>query len=142
MSDLDALQTTLESEHAAVFVFAALAGRLRVDRAPRLASALEAAYAEHRGRRDELAGLIRDGGEQPLDAAPTYRLPTPLETVAQVRAAAVTAEAAASQAYAAQVSASSGESRSWGVSALTSSAVRQLTLGGAPTAFPGAPELG
>lgn len=142
MSEVEALQATLESEHAAVFVFATLAGRLPVGRAPRLADGLDAAYAEHRVRRDELVAMVRTAGEQPISAAPTYLLPTPLESVTQVRAAAVAAEAAAGEAYTAQIAATTGDGRAWAVSALTSCAVRQLSLGAAPTAFPGAPELG
>ncbi|MEZ5092243.1 DUF4439 domain-containing protein [Nocardioides sp.] len=144
MTEVDALQSTLEAEHAAVFVFGALVGRLDATAgpAPALAAALGAAYGEHRGRRDELAALIRDAGAVPVAPAPAYALPSRLSTVAQIRRAAVLAEAAASEAYAAQVAAATDADRSWAISALTDSAVRQLTLGGAATPFPGAPELG
>lgn len=137
MTENDALQSTLEAEHAAVYVYAALVGR--GDTA--LAAALWAAYREHRDRRDELTALLRDAGEEPVAAAPAYQLPARLDTPARVRRAAVAAERAGAEAYAALVAAGTGDLRSWGVSALTASAVRELTLGAAPTAFPGAPEL-
>ncbi len=138
MIESDALQSTLEAEHAAVYVYAVLVGR--GDTA--LAAPLWAAYREHRERRDELTAILRDAGEEPVAAAPAYELPRRLDTAGQVRRAAVEAERAAGEAYAALVSASTGDNRSWGISALTASAVRELTLGAAPTAFPGAPELG
>ena len=141
MTDADALQSTLEAEHAAVFVLGALVGRLgAAGAAPE--PALAAAYAEHRDRRDELMALIREAGAVPVAAAPAYRLPGRLTTAARIRAAAAQAESAASESYAALVAAATDADRSWAVSALTDSAVRQLTLGGAPTPFPGAPELG
>ncbi len=142
MTETGALQSTLETEHAALYVFGALIGRLAPTAPAGLGAALRSAYAEHRTRRDELTALVRAGGEEPVAAAPAYRLPTPLATAAQVRNAAVAAERTATEAYAALVASSTEESRSWAVSALTASAVRQLTLGGPPDAFPGAPELG
>ncbi len=140
MTENDALRSTLEAEHAAVYVYAALVGR--GDTAPALAGSLWAAYGEHRDRRDELTALLRDVGEEPVAAAPAYQLPTRLDTPARVRRTAVAAERAGAEAYAALVAAASGDRRSWAVSALTASAVRELTLGAAPSAFPGAPELG
>lgn len=137
MTETDALQSTLEAEHAAVYVYAVLVGR--GDTA--LAAPLWAAYREHRDRRDELTAMLRDTGQEPVAAAPAYELPARLDTPARVRRAAVAAERAGAEAYAALVAAATGELRSWGVSALTASAVRELTLGAAPTAFPGAPEL-
>lgn len=140
MTDADALQDVLAAEHAAVAVFASFLGRLPAP-SP-LAAAVSAAYAEHRGRRDELTARLRAAGEEPVVAAPTYRLPAPLRTVRQVGVAAQEAERAASQAYAALVALTTEETRSWAVSALTASALRAVTLGDRPAAFPGAPELG
>jgi Domain of unknown function (DUF4439) len=138
MTDADALQPALAAEHAAVYVFGALAARATGS----LADALGTAYAEHRARRDELTGLIRNGGEEPVAAAPAYRLPQPLTTVPQVRRAAVRAETAAAEQYAAVVVTTTDDDRSWAISALTACAVRIVALGGAPAAFPGAAELG
>ncbi len=140
MTETDALQLTLAAEHAAVSVFATFLGRLPAG-SP-LAGAVSAAYAEHRSRRDDLTARLRDAGEEPVVAAPAYRLPARLRTVAGVRVAAQRAERAASQAYAALVAETTADDRSWAVSALTASALRALTLGDRPAAFPGAAELG
>ena len=49
MTAVDALQTTLAGEHAAVYLYGALGGRTSQAAAPALYAALRDAYAAHRG---------------------------------------------------------------------------------------------
>jgi hypothetical protein len=142
MTEIDTAQDTLSAEHAAIYVYAALIGRLPTTADDTVSRAVSAAYAEHVGRRAELSATLRAAGVEPVVAAPVYRLPLPLGTAAQVQDAAIATETRAAETYAALVAAASGEIRSWAVSALSSAAVRLLTLGAPATAFPGAGELG
>ena len=68
VSDVEALQTTLAAEHAAVYVFGALGGRTSQSANPELFDAISAAYAAHRARRDELTAAITDLGAEPVAA--------------------------------------------------------------------------
>ena len=52
MTPLQALQQTLAGEHAAVYVYGVLGGRVSSSEQPDLARRLSSAYAVHRGRRD------------------------------------------------------------------------------------------
>ena len=133
----DALQRTLAGEHAAVFVLGALGGRASALPAPALRAALDRAYAVHLRRRDELRARVATAGAQPLAAAPAYRLPRPLDTAAQVEAAALHVERACATTYAALVAATSGHDRAWAVDALVATAIGETAFGGGPEALPG-----
>lgn len=74
MSDdgvLDAAQAALAAEHAAVYGYGVVGGRL--DDARRAEAT--AAYDAHRARRDALARTVRDLGGKPAVAAAAYALP-------------------------------------------------------------------
>ncbi|MGV9632289.1 DUF4439 domain-containing protein, partial [Streptomyces sp. NPDC003487] len=61
MSDrqvIEALQAALAAEHAAVYGYGVVGGRIGETRR----AEARAAYAAHRARRDALAGEVRDGG--------------------------------------------------------------------------------
>jgi rubrerythrin len=141
MTALDALQTALAAEHAAVYLYGVLAGRTAPGVTPELADNLAAAYREHRDRRDELAAMVREVGSEPVAAAPVYDVPLPLDTPGAQRGAAVDAEQAATQTYAALVADTVGDTRSWGIAALTAAAIREVSFGARARRFPGAPEL-
>lgn len=134
---LEALQETLAAEHAAVWLYAALGGRVPTEDAPELRVTLTAAYDAHRARRDLLVRLVRDAGEEPVAAAASYVAPAPLDTVEQVLTAAQQAETAAATTYAAWVASSVGEGRRTATAALRDAAVRVVGLGGAPATYPG-----
>ena len=84
MTPLEALQQTLAGEHAAVYVYRALAGRVSSSADPDLASGLAAAYALHRGRRDQLVTMVRAASGDPVAADVSYQLPNPSRTPAQL----------------------------------------------------------
>lgn len=52
MTVLDALQTTLAAEHAAVHLYGVLGAQTSASATPDLFAAVSDAYAAHRGRRD------------------------------------------------------------------------------------------
>ena len=140
MTLLDALQMTLEAEHAAVYVYGVLGARTSRSAEPQLFADVSDAYATHRSRRDQLMSMVRDAGGTPRAAEPAYDLPEPLQTPAQVTRAALEIERASATTYAWLVANSVGPDRRWAVNALTNTAVRELTFRGSPEIFPGSGE--
>jgi Domain of unknown function (DUF4439) len=132
-----ALQRTLAAEHAAVWVLAALGGRASTLVAPALRSALDAAYAGHVERRDQLRRMLAVDGTDPVAAEPAYRLPGPPTTADEVEAAGLRLERACASTYAALVADTSGSDRLWAVDALIDTAVGEAAFGGGPEALPG-----
>lgn len=139
---VEALQTALEAEHAAVYVYGFLGARTSESANEPIFTEVSNAYATHRAWRDLLTRRIRDEGAEPAAAAPTYELPTTRATVLGVIRAAADLEARCSDTYAYLVANSAGTDRSWAIEALTRSAIRQVAFGGSPGAFPGAADLG
>ncbi|PKH44170.1 protein of unknown function [Nocardioides alpinus] len=141
MTTLDALQTTLAGEHAALWTYGVLGGRTSQSATPDLFDALTAAHRRHRSRRDQLRSLVEDAGGEPVAAAATYELDGPLLRSTAVQAAALAIEVAGVETLIALVAQSSGAVREWALTEATWSGTWQLELGGAPQTWPGAPEL-
>ncbi|WP_122817114.1 DUF4439 domain-containing protein [Nocardioides pantholopis] len=139
-TELEALQQTLAAEHAAVHVLGVLGAQTSRSATPALASAVGAAYAAHRGRRDQLVSVVRAAGGTPVGAEPAYRLPEDLGTTGDP-AAAVTREARRVEADCAATYAwlvgTTTEHRAWAVTALTDAAVRGLGFGATAETLPG-----
>ena len=140
MTTLEALQTTLAAEHAAVHVYGALGAQTSQSSSAALFAAITDAYTEHRSRRDLLARAVIDLGGTPVAAAPAYELPAPPANRAGVTAAALAIEQASAETYAYLVANTAGEQRRWAGQALTDAAVRELVFRGTPEMFPGAGE--
>lgn len=138
MSEVDALQTALAAEHAAVYVYGALGAQTSQSAQPAVFAALTDAYTVHRDRRDELAAALLALDAVPAVAAPAYELPADLGSVEAVTTRAVELEVACAATYAFVVGSTTGAQRRWAVTALTDAAVRQVALGGAPQDLPGA----
>lgn len=141
MSAVDSLQATLAGEHAAVYVYGVLGGRVSVSASPELANDLRTAYTTHRGRRDQVIAMIRAVDEEPVAAEVSYELPSPARTDEQCRRAAAEIESRCAEVYASLVETTSRANRQWAIDALTDAAVRALTFDGEASAFPGVPEL-
>ena len=137
MSTLDALQTTLAAEHAAVYVYGVLGGQTSRASDPGLYAAVSAAYGEHRARRDLLTRNVADLGGTPVAAEASYALPAALGTAAAVSRAALAVEVSCASTYAFLVASTVGPRRRWAASALRDAAVRELGFGGAPVPLPG-----
>ena len=143
---LEALQSTLAAEHAAIWLYGLLggqAGRLAHSglAGSDLADRVEEAYTVHAGRRDELAGMVRDLGVEPEPSEVAYQVPADLAGSRGVSAAARTLEQRSCAVYADLVAAATGDQRAWAVAALTDAAVRSLAFGGRAQSFPGLTEL-
>lgn len=140
MSDTDALQTTLAAEHAAVYVLGVLGGRTSRSATPELYAAVSAAYAAHRGRRDQLSALLVDAGAEPVAAEAAYVVPPGLERAERIARVALETERACAATYSWLVANSVAETRRWAIRALNETAVRELAFRGTPEMFPGAGE--
>lgn len=137
MTPLEALQATLSGEHAAVYLFGVFGGQVSQSRQPDLFSAVDAAYEVHVHQRDRLSVLVTRHHGVAAAAKPSYRLPGPVGSPAQVRATALLVETRCLPLYGQLVGSTSGADRAWGVTALTAGSVRVLGFGGSPTDFPG-----
>ncbi|GAA4367131.1 DUF4439 domain-containing protein [Nocardioides caricicola] len=139
MSELDALQTALAGEHAAVHVYGALGGRTSASATPALFEAVSAAYTAHRARRDLLTAAVIDAEGEPVAAAPAYEVPR-LESPRDVERAARELERSCAATYAYLVASTAGAPRRLAIGALNDAAVRELAFRGTPETFPGLDE--
>ncbi|WP_432076250.1 DUF4439 domain-containing protein [Streptomyces wuyuanensis] len=137
MSDtLAAAQAALAAEHAAVYGYGVVGGR--VGEARRAEAA--AAYAAHRARRDALERTVHDLGGRLVAAQAAYTLPFAVpDTAAAVRLAAVLEDRVAGV-YSDLVRAARGPQRHDAAVALREAAVRAVRWRGTGVAFPGLAE--
>lgn len=140
MTEADALQTTLEAEHAAVYVYGLLGSRTSQTAEAPLYQALRAAYDAHRERRDTLIGEIAALGATPAAAAAAYTPPSGLDTTEGRYAAALALEQACASTYAALVGETTGAQRLEAIGLLNDAAARELSFRGTPQDFPGYPD--
>jgi hypothetical protein len=141
MTPVEALQKTLAAEHAAVYVYGVVGGRVSVSAQPRLWSAVRSAYNLHRARRDQLTSMVRTAGAEPVPAEVSYQMPNMAGTPAEQEAASRTVEERCCAVYADLVGSTSRAQRQWALDALEDAAVRLLGFGGAATPYPGIEEL-
>jgi len=141
VTPLEALQATLAAEHAAVYAYAVLGGRVSTTRDPGTAAQLRAAYEVHRGRRDQLRSLLADRGAVPVPAEAAYQVDARTRESDVLRQVALSTERRCTAVDAQLVGSTAGDDRRWALTALTDAALRTLGFGGTPSAFPGLPEL-
>lgn len=141
MSEVGALQTALETEHAAIYVLGVLGARTSQSASPELFASIGESYAAHRGRRDHLTRTLRDLGAEPVGTRAAYDVPSALGTPEAVTARALELERSCSATYAYLVGSTTGELRAWAVRTLHMTAVRELVFRGTPEMFPGDDEL-
>ncbi|MGW2212802.1 ferritin-like domain-containing protein [Streptomyces sp. NPDC001781] len=135
-AELTALQAALTAEHAAVYGYGVVGGRIGT---PRRGEA-RSAYDAHRAARDILARSVRDLGGEPVAASPAYALPfTVADSAAALRLAAELEERLAGV-YADLVRATSGSRRTSAAVSLRESTVRAVRWSGHALAFPGLAE--
>ncbi|MFJ8663897.1 ferritin-like domain-containing protein [Streptomyces sp. NPDC093795] len=136
MSALDATQAALAAEHAAVYGYGVVGGRIGGERR---AEAI-AAYEAHRARRDALRRTVGDLGGAPVVAEAAYALPFPVaDPAGAVRLAAVLEDRVA-WVYSDLVRASQGPQRREAAAALREAAVRAVRWRGSDVTFPGLAE--
>ena len=140
MTELEALQTTLEAEHAAVYVYGLLGSRTSQSAEAPLYQALRAAYEAHRERRDTLIGEIAAMDAVPVPAAAAYTAPLGLDTTDARYRSALELERACARTYSALVGSTSGARRAEAIALLNDAAARELSFRGTPEIFPGTDE--
>ncbi|GAA3993392.1 ferritin-like domain-containing protein [Streptomyces marokkonensis] len=134
--ELDALQAALAAEHAAVYGYGVVGGRIGEERR----TAARTAYDAHRARRDALAREVRDLGGKPVAAAAGYALPFAVpDSAAAVRLAAELEDRVAGV-YSDLVRAAEADRRATAAGALREAAVRAVRWRGGSVAFPGLAE--
>ena len=141
MTPVEAMQAALAGEHAAVYVYGVVGGRVSVSTETDLWSRVRTAYTLHRGRRDQLVSMLRTAEAEPVASEVSYDLPTPATSTEELTAAALLLEQRCSAVYADMVGSTSGANRQWALEALEDAAVRSLSFGAEPDAFPGIAEL-
>jgi hypothetical protein len=135
---VDALQTVLAGEHAAVYAYGVIGARLtRISSSGSQTTQARAGYDTHRQRRAAATALLVAAGSQPVAAAPAYDLGGPAVTAAELRALAARIELHAATTYASLVAASTDTVRSSAAAWLSDSAVRQALWSGHAETFPG-----
>ena len=132
---LDAMNETLAGEHAAIYAYGVIGGRLDISSKP-VAEATDAIEV-HQARRDGLTALVEAGGGTPVAADPGYLLPTDVVNVATARKTAQTVEDRCGVLYATLAATATGEIRAYAVVALIDSATRALEWGAPGSALPG-----
>ncbi|MEU5092000.1 ferritin-like domain-containing protein [Streptomyces sp. NPDC021356] len=134
--EVRALQAALAAEHATVYGYGVVGGRIGGQRRGQARSA----YDAHRARRDALVRQVRDLGGSPVAAAAGYALPFPVpDSAAAVRFAAELEDRVAGV-YSDLVRASAGQRRRDAAGALREAAVRAARWRGGSVAFPGLAE--
>ncbi|WP_405602680.1 ferritin-like domain-containing protein [Streptomyces sp. NBC_01410] len=136
MSTLDAIQAALAAEHAAVYGYGVVGGRIDEARE----AEVKAAYAAHRARRDALARTARDLGGEPAASAAAYALPFPVPDAAAALRLAAVLEDRVANVYSDLVRAAGGPLRQEAAGALREAAVRAVRWRGSGVAFPGLAE--
>ena len=133
---IDAVQAALAAEHAAIYGYGVVGGRVPPARQPEASQAYEA----HRARRDALRRTVADLGASPVNAAPAYELPFPVPNPPAALRLAAFLEDHVGAAHGDVVRLSLGGIRRDAAAAMRDAAVRAVRWRGASVAFPGLPE--
>ncbi|MFF4601182.1 ferritin-like domain-containing protein [Streptomyces sp. NPDC001339] len=134
--ELTAVQAALAAEHAAVYGYGVVGGRIADDRR----AEARAAYDAHRARRDALHREVRALGGTPPAAAAAYKLPFPVPDAAAAARLAGELEDRLAAVYADLVRAGGRTRRAEAAAALREAAVRAVRWRGSGAAFPGLTE--
>jgi hypothetical protein len=143
-ADVEGLQRCLAAEHAAIYAYGVLGGRL-AGLAPAAAGPkqelAQTSYAAHRARRDALVEAIEGLDADPVAADPAYALPFTPSSAGSCARLARYIEARCCEVYAYAVSLTSDDLRRFAAHALIDAASRGVAWGAPPQAFPGRPDL-
>lgn len=133
---LNAAQAALAAEHAAIYGYGVVGGRVGDERRGEATGA----YDAHRARRDSLARTVRDLGGKPAAAAAAYTLPFEVPDSASAVKLAADLEDRIAGVYSDLVRAAEGPLRQDAAGALREAAVRAVRWRGSGVAFPGLAE--
>ncbi|WP_328506031.1 ferritin-like domain-containing protein [Streptomyces sp. NBC_00391] len=134
--ELKAVQAALGAEHAAVYGYGVVGGKIGEARQ----SEAREAYDAHRARRDALTRAVRDLGGKPAVAAAGYALPFQVTDSDSAARLAAELEERVAGVYSDLVRACEGDRRGTAAEALREAAVRAVRWRGGSVAFPGLTE--
>ncbi|GGJ61718.1 DUF4439 domain-containing protein [Streptomyces brasiliensis] len=134
--ELTAVQAALAAEHAAVYGYGVVGGRVGAERR----GEARAAYDAHRARRDALVREVRDLGGRPVASSAAYALPFAVPDAAAAVRLAAELEDRVAGVYSDLVRATEGARRGSAAQALREAAVRAVRWRGGSVAFPGLAE--
>jgi Domain of unknown function (DUF4439) len=130
---LQALQTALAAEHAAVYGYGVAGAMLTGgDQAAALAD-----WRAHQEARDTLEAMIVKLGATPVAASAAYQLPFAVQDASSARRLAATLEDGVTQAYLGIVAVTDKTLRTFGALAMLPPANRAAAWRGSTVAFPG-----
>ncbi|MEU3982272.1 DUF4439 domain-containing protein [Streptomyces sp. NPDC026672] len=135
-AELTAAQAALAAEHAAVYGYGVVGGRVGTQRR----AEARAAYDAHRARRDALVREVRDLGGEPVASSAAYALPFAVPDAAAAVRLAAELEDRVAGVYSDLVRATGGARRGEAAQALREAAVRAVRWRGGGVAFPGLAE--
>ncbi|MGQ4434689.1 MULTISPECIES: ferritin-like domain-containing protein [unclassified Streptomyces] len=135
-AELTAVQAALAAEHAAVYGYGVVGGRIREGRRQEA----KTAYDAHRARRDALVREVRGLGGTPVAASAGYALPFPVPDSAAAVQLAAELEDRVAGVYSDLVRAATGGLRGTAAEALREAAVRAVRWRGGSVPFPGLAE--
>jgi hypothetical protein len=133
---VNALQTALAGEHAAIYGYGVVGSHLR---GTARAKARDA-YDVHRARRDQLQQLIVEQRATPVSASAAYRLPRPVRSAADATVLATELEERLAAVWVDAVADLRGELRELAAQVLQDVAVRAAGWRGGSVPFPGLSE--
>jgi hypothetical protein len=129
---VDAWQSALAAEHAAVYGYALVGARLTAD-----VDAARSAQADHRFRRDRCVEEVKRLGAEPEPAAAAYEPSSPVRSDSDAKALAADIEQGCSAAYLALVALDASRDRRVGAEWLRRSTVARSRWSGELPALPG-----
>ncbi|MGQ4480843.1 ferritin-like domain-containing protein [Streptomyces sp. SAS_276] len=135
-AELTAVQAALAAEHAAVYGYGVVGGRIREGRRQEA----KTAYDAHRARRDALVREVRGLGGTPVAASAGYALPFSVPDSAAAVQLAAELEDRVAGVYSDLVRAATGGLRGTAAEALREAAVRAVRWRGGSVPFPGLAE--
>jgi hypothetical protein len=133
---IDAARAALAAEHAAVYGYGVVGGRVAIGRRAEALQCLQA----HQARRDALRRTVADLGGAPVNAAAAYELPFAVRDPEAAERFAVFLEERVAGAYGDVVRLAIGGIRRDAAAAMRDAAVRAVRWRGASTPFPGLAE--
>ncbi|MEP6650961.1 MAG: ferritin-like domain-containing protein [Lapillicoccus sp.] len=138
MSAVEALQSCLAAEHAALYGYGVVGGVLAgTTGSTRLRVYADECYVAHRSRRDTITADIDRSGETPAAAEPAYELPFRVTGTASCTALARLIERRTAAVYASAVADTVDRLRVIAIAALTDCAIREVGWGAPLQALPG-----
>lgn len=132
---VDAMQDALAGEHAAIYAYGVVGGRLDYGTDDQQLATEQ--YTAHRSRRDQLAGFVSEAGAEPVGTEPAYELPIDVDETDAPQRIGQQVEDRCSVLYAGVVAVATGEIRSAAITALGEAAVAGIKWDAPSAALPG-----